>query len=388
MKLLNPSVLKERIDTRMKSDLEEGNLFGAAARVCQGTQTLYDGKFGVTGPESDTPVTDDTVYRLASMTKPITAAAVLLLKDRGLLRLEDTVESYLPEYRDIRIGELNADGQVIYTGFPQKKINIFHLLTHSSGIGCMKIGDKYRSEITEEDDRTLDNAVRYYAKTALAYEPQTCGAYSGIAGFDILARIVEIVSGQDYNRFLTENLFLPLDMNDTTFVPSENQWNRMIGMHRKIDGKACAVKMPEGRVFGNTPVTHFLGGAGLASTLPDYMNFAQMLLSEGVFRGKRILSAESVREMATPRIDMDVTGRNHTQKWGLGVRVIAESGYRRLPVGAYGWSGAYGTHFFVDPVNRIAAVYMKNSVTDGGSGAKSAANFEEDISGALEDKPC
>lgn len=159
----------------------------------------------------------------------------------------------------------------------------------------------------------------------------------------------------------------------------------MIGMHQKRDGKACILKMPEGRVFANTPVTHFLGGSGLASTLPDYMNFAQMLLAQGVFKGRRVLSAEAVREMATPRMDLDVTGRDHTQQWGLGVRVIAGAGYRRLPVGAYGWSGACGTHFFLDPVNRIAAVYMKNSVSDGGSGARSAANFEEDIFAAFEE---
>ena len=171
-------------------------------------------------------------------------------------------------------------------------------------------------------------------------------------------------------------------MYDTTFTPTQEQWGRLIPMHRKANGQNALVGMPIGCVFEDYPAAHHLGGAGLVSSLDDYMKFATMLLNNGAYKGKCILQTASIMEMATPQLSEAV--QPGTERWGLGMRVIADEAYQRLPAGAYGWSGAYGTHFWIDPVNKIAAVYMRNSKDAGGSGAATAANFEQDVCNSLQ----
>lgn len=382
MQRINKAKLQENIQRRMESDLAEGNMIGAAARVYQEDRLVFDERFGVTEIGSNKAVQVDTLYRLASMTKPITATAVLMLVDRKMLQLEDLAEDYLPELRGLQIAVCDEKDNLTLTGLPEKKVSIFHLLTHSSGIGSQKIGDLFMKQMSKDDWKTLESAVVAYGRMGLAFEPFTTGAYSAVAGFDILARIVEVVSGQNFEQFVQENICIPLGMKDTTFCPSKEQWDRMIQMHNKKDGVMCEGATVPGCVFGSCPTTHYLGGAGLVSTIEDYSRFAQMLLHNGSYQGQRILSEEAICKMATPYLYMDCPPYN--QKWGLGVRVVTGEDYERLPVGAYGWSGAYGTHFWVDPVNKITAIYMKNSIYDGGSGAKSARHMEEDVQGALE----
>ena len=169
-------------------------------------------------------------------------------------------------------------------------------------------------------------------------------------------------------------------MKDTTFSPSPAQWARLIAKHDYQDGKATVAPTREGCVFENYPTTHALAGAGLVSTIHDYKNFASMLLDGGVFKGRRIVSKSSIDQMATPQIyDPLQKGRS---LWGLGVRVIVDE-KDVLPLGTFGWSGAYGTHFWVDRENKIAAIYLKNSAYDGGSGAKTAYHLEEDVYSAI-----
>jgi len=156
----------------------------------------------------------------------------------------------------------------------------------------------------------------------------------------------------------------------------------MIAMHNKKDGKSVVGETLAGCVFGDFPSTNPLGGAGLISTLSDYTNFVDMLCNRGAYNGKRIISEESFAVMTTPHVSPEIqTGH---QRWGITMRVITKDEYERLPVGAFGWSGAYGTHFWIDPVNKISAIYMKNSRFDGGSGAKTSANFERDVFSSLE----
>ncbi len=163
-------------------------------------------------------------------------------------------------------------------------------------------------------------------------------------------------------------------MKDTTFVPNESQWKRMILMHDKVDGKNEIGNTYDGCVFDRFPQYNYLGGAGLISSLSDYLNFATMLMNGGVFEGKRIITEASVAEISRPQVY-----KRDKESWGLGVRVITSENNNVLPVGTYGWSGAYGTHFFVDPTNRIIGIYMKNSHYDGGS----SKNFETDVYSCL-----
>ena len=134
--------------------------------------------------------------------------------------------------------------------------------------------------------------------------------------------------------------------------------------------------MPKNCVFENVPTTHSLGGAGFVSSLKDYAAFAGMLLNKGKINENRVITEKAVALLSSPQVPESIMPGNW--RWGLGMRVITGENYKYLPVGAFGWSGAYGTHFWVDPVNNIAAVYMKNSKYDGGSGAVTAYNFEKD----------
>ena len=358
MKTLNPTALAEILDARTAEDIAAQNIDGNAILVIQGDKTLYR-KFTGTAK-------DDSVFRLASMTKPVTAVAALILIDRGLLTLDDLVADYLPGYANMKL-----EG-----GIPSKTpLTVLHLLTHTSGIGSGKLCAPQAAAMTAEDNRTLANAVEYYSHTELDFEPFTRAFYSATAAFDVMARIIELVSGKDYASFVREEITAPLGMLDTTFTPSDAQWARMISMHGKKDEKSIVVTMPEGCVFGATPVTHPLAGAGLVSTPDDYAKFAMMLKS----RGGNILSEHAVELMAAQHVPEDV--KPGGESWGLGVRSIRGGG--NLPAGSFGWSGAYGTHFWIDPENDIAAIYMKNSYFDGGSGARTAWQFERDVMSAL-----
>ena len=234
----------------------------------------------------------------------------------------------------------------------------------------------------EKEQSCLREAVEHYSRSALDFEPFSAQFYSAIFGFDVLARIVEIVSGMQYNDFIRENILEPLGMDDTTFTPTDEQRGRLIPMHDYVDGKAVAVDFPVGGMFEGLPLAYFMGGAGLAATMSDYSRFADMLLNYGEYNGKRIISRELVEAMGTPHVPHEIMP--YSERWGLGVRVIVDDEYKRLPVGSYGWSGAYGTHFWVDPENKITAIYMKNSRFDGGSGAETAAHFEEDVTNSFE----
>ena len=152
---------------------------------------------------------------------------------------------------------------------------------------------------------------------------------------------------------------------------------RLVAMHQRADGENVEEPMADNCIFEQVPMTHFLGGAGLVSTLHDYCHFAELLLSEGTFRGRTILSRETFRLLCTPQVSKEIMGGN--ERWGLGVRVITEEAYPHLPKGAFGWSGAYGSHFWIDPQNQLYAVFMKNSRVDGGSANESARKFEEAV---------
>lgn len=381
MKKLNPELLAENIEQRVNADIAAHNICAASVIVNQDGKRIYKKHFGVTFPDRDEAVSDSTVYRLASMTKPIMATAMLILVDRGLVSLDDKVEKYLPVFADMSIGEI-ADGELRFVRKNPTPPTIRNLLTHTSGIGSGSVGDRTFAMMTMDEHTTLDSAVNAYAKQLLSFEPGTKQEYSPIAAFDVTARIIELLSGKDIEDFLQENIFAPCNMTDTTFVPSDEMRARMVCMHTKEAERSWYDTMPDACVFETIPVTHPLGGGGLVSTAEDYSKFAEMLLCGGLCGDRRIVSEALIAEMATVQVPLDFhPGPEH---WGLGVRVISGEAYEKLPVGTFGWSGAYGTHFWVDPANRVTAIYMKNSRHDGGSGAETAANFERDVFASFE----
>ena len=378
MDVLNEKILKDRIETTVLSDIESGRVGGVAVAVMQDGKTVYQDFFG--DERIGIHVSECTLFRLASMTKPITAAAIMLLIDRGALELDTPISQFISEFSQMNVGQI-CQNKIEITSPVKTSITIRHLLSHSSGLGSGPLGDYLRANLPAAERKNLAQVVEYYAKNPLDFEPFTSQAYSGVHAFDVLARIVEIVSGMPYDMFLEKEIFSPLGMADTTFSPTEEQWTRMIPMHSYENGIGRTEEFPENSIFEGIPTTCFCGGAGLASTLHDYKQFASMLLNYGSFEGRQLISEKMIQEMVTPQLPPAIMSGQEV--WGLSVRVITEASYVDLPCGAFGWSGAYGTHFWVDPVNKITAIYLKNSRYDGGSGAATARRFEQDVNAAL-----
>ncbi len=381
MKKLDVKLLKENIEKSILADISAGRVGGCCAMVAQDGEVLYEGFYG--NEAIGVNVDEKTIFRLASMTKPVTSVATLICIDRGLVALDDKVSKFIPGFAKMQIGRMNENGELEIVGDAEKEITVLHLLTHSSGLGSGDVGNYALSKMSREKEHSLlEYAVEHYSHSALDFEPFSGQFYSAIFGFDVLARIVEIVSGMPYNEFVEKEIFKPLGMVDTTFTVSDEQYARVIPMHTFENDTPGTCELARGGMFEGLPVTYFMGGAGLASTMRDYHKFAQMLLCGGEYNGVRILSKEMVEKMSTPQLPRELMP--YSERWGLGVRVIVEEEYQRLPVGAYGWSGAYGTHFWIDPVNNITAIYLKNSRYDGGSGAETAAQFERDVSASFE----
>ena len=374
MNLLDSERLKAKIEEIAEYDFSNNKVFGSAYCVLQGDAIVYKKCFGNTTIGTPMPVTEKTIFRLASMTKPVTAMAALILIDRGLLSLADPVSRYLPEFCDPHIIRYSENSEPVDLGRAKNTVTIRHLLNHTSGIGTdvRKI-----TRLSREDKQTVDHTVTYYSKVGLDFEPGTKQQYSPTGAFDVLVKIIETVTGENFQSFLRREIFEPCDMPDTTFVLTTEQWERMIDMHHKVDDKNAVKKMADNCVFGDYPCTHYLGGAGLVSTLGDYVNFAKMLLNKGRIVEGRLISEETLRLLHTPSVSEEIMPES--ERWGLGVRVIVDESYGLLPVGSFGWSGAYGTHFWVDPENRVAAVFMKNSLFDGGAANESARKFEQAV---------
>lgn len=367
MKTLNIDTLVSAIERRMENDLALCNVGGASVLVWQDGSTVYKKHFGV----SDTvgsAVTDNTLFRLASMTKPITSVAVMILVDRGLISLDDTVEKFYPSFADLKVIENDTVVDI------ESKITVAHLLSHTSGVGS-GIAERYAGRrMTVEDIADVEHFTEFISVQPLSFRPGTRQEYSGVFAFSILTGIIQKISGMPYSEFLKKEIFEPCGMVDTTFEPTEEQWGRLITMHNKVDGKNAVGETFPDCVFARFPVKNYLGGAGLISSLSDYLNFARMLYNGGVSDGKRIVSERAVKEISTLRFPS-----RPTEGWGLGVRVINSDPANVLPEGSFGWSGAYGSHFWIDPVNRVIGIYMKNSKFDGGSGAITSKNFEIDV---------
>jgi len=373
--------LAQSMQVASEARIEAGTLSGAHCIVMQNGEVMLDETYGYDGVGGET-LSKDAVYRIASMTKPVTAVAMLIEQDRGHLNIYDDLSKYLPEFSEMYLAKRDAAGNVIYdeNGLIVKgekattSIKLYQLLSHYSGMGEIDLA------YTGNENTTVKTASDFMATQALLYEPGTEYLYSTSA-FDVAARVIEKTSGMEFAEYLKVNIFDKLGMKDATFEPNEDQWSRMVRIHNMKDGIAYNQEQKSGSVYDNFPCTYHAAGAGLASTAADFEKFAQMLLNEGVGdNGARILSKKAVELMHTP---IDDDQRGYYYRWGLSVRIIVKEG-RTLPVGSYYWSGAYGSHFWIDPENRITAVYMKNSEYDGGAGNKSANEFEANVIASIE----
>jgi len=371
------SGLAEAIGARVAEKFVSGAVCAAAVDGRMAYQCVQ----GLADVESGRKMTRDTTFRLASMTKPITGAAVMILKERALIALDDPIERYLPELGGRRVTVRDAAGNAAGTEPAARPFTIRDCLTHSSGLGQESDLCARAEAMLPDDMFNLENIVRMYASVPLDFQPGAKTGYSAIAGMNVLARVCEVVTGMRFASFIATEIFNPLGMGDTTYEPNAHQWNRVAEVYEP----GTLRMLPIGRVgHGGFRRAYDCGSAGLVGTLTDYLRFALMLSNGGELNGARILSEASVKEMATPQLPDDLPGLGEGVNWGLSMRVTTKrTDAQPLPAGCFGWSGAYGTHFWIDPGHNAAVVLMAAGDV-GGASSPLSREVEKAVTEALE----
>lgn len=381
MKRYDFSLVENGINAR----IEKGILPGAAVCVNIGGERVYDYCAGYCDVEKRTPLAPDAIFRMCSMTKPITAAAVLIQQDRGIISVKDEVKKYLPDFANRKVGYVDGDGKVRIKEDAKRDMTIEDVLTHGSGLGAGPLHDATFPFELRSEGASLAEVVNAYLDMPLDFSPGESQFYSALAALDLAARIVEITSGMPYEDFIKKNIFDPLGMKDTGYTLSDEQKARMVPLYRLNDEGSAITRT--GEVFGHQGFAYgsVSGATGLMSTLGDYSLFAEMLCGEGEYKGVRILSQNAVRAMRKPHYPDGFADMNGFFNWGYAVRVRseAEDGVQELTPGSYGWSGAYNTHFWVDPVRKLTAVLMSNLDNAGGAGSQTAFEFECNVMRSL-----
>lgn len=377
MKKIDNQKLSSLVLEHTNQELCENKIGCKEVIVHQDGECVYADVFGtksVGGEKAEAGL----IYRAASMTKPITTCAVLQLVDKGLISLDDKVSKFYPEAKNLKIAVIE-DNKIVSSKPLKNEITVRNLLSHTSGIGCEPITNILVSTNTK---LSLDEAIYDILSKPIAFEPDTAEKYSATEAFDIAAGIVQKILGCPFDKYIKENILEPIGMINTTFSPTEAQWQNTVSMHNRTEnGESENVTMPEGCVFEEFLTKRMPAGAGLVTTADDYIKFADILCCGGKAKnGAEILSQKAVDLMSTPQCDKSLG----YEMWGLGVRVVTSENYPcGLDVGCFGWSGAYGTHFWIDKKNRITAVMMKNSRYDGGAGNASARQLEKDVNDSL-----
>ena len=395
----------KNIDETMNKYVLNGELSGAALIVTKGKNDVYKNMWGYSDLNKKIPVDDGSIYRLMSMTKCITAVAVMILIDEGKLSLDDAVSKHIPELKNLRV---SVDERYVYRGktnplkliwklatfHPDKvktvpasrEITVRDLLSHSSGLQQGVVG--FFEMIKDKKPReSLEEEAKKYAALPLGFQPGEGTGYSPIAGFDMLGLLIERVSGKKVYEYMDEKIFTPLGMKDTFFYPdTEEQNKRIIHVYKRKKDKLLDVTGGKDdmdsllkRSNGYTACS-----GGLFSTVGDYDKFAKMLLWGGEYNGVRILKEETVRLMATE------APKKHLEPdpgcvWGLGMKIRQnpDKANSFATEGTYGWSGAFGTHFFISPKDNLSAVFMTNRTDLNGSGSYISKEIERLVFGCF-----
>ncbi len=338
------------VDTAMGEMIAKNEIAGAVTVVVSKKKVLHAETHGLADIAKKKPMTEDTLFWIASMTKPVTAVAVLMLQDEGKLNLSDPVAKYIPEFANLKTP----------SGKPAN-LTITQILTHTSGLGEAPASDAQHA-------KTLADLVPLWLAAPMQYEPGEKWKYTQ-SGINAAARIVEIASGQSFDAFLQARLFEPLGMKNTTFYPTSEQWSRLATAYAKDKDTGSLAPVPPRTEFGwkDHPPQ---GNGGLYSTARDYARFCQMLLNNGTLKDHHYLTPEAMKYLDTPQtgdlptgfFQNDTFGHHGTNYgWGIGTCILKtphEGVASMLSPGSYGHGGAWGTQAWIDPVKGVAYVLM------------------------------
>ncbi len=362
----------QRIHQAVARHIEAGEISGAVTLVARHGKIVHFQAHGLMDLESKKPMTTDAIFRIASMTKPITGVAVMMMVEEGKLRLNDPVSKFIPEFKDSKVAvprdsitprpSRQPGGDPDYYLAPAwREITIRDLLTHTSGLISGGIGAREAARSTPKTPTdTLASYIPKLGSVPLDFQPGTEWAYSGTGGPDVLGRIVEIVSGQPYDEFLRTRIFEPLGMKDTFFYTPDDRRARLVTLYEESPQGLRKTANQDGyssKIF-------FSAGAGLVSTAADYLQFAQMLLSGGRLNGHVLLSPRTVQLMASNHVGEMFNGKlgrpAHGMGYGLLVGVVEDSvaSGLRVSTGSFGWDGAFGTQAWIDPREKMVSLVM------------------------------
>jgi len=359
----------KRIHEVVASHIDAHDISGAVTLVARKGRVAHLEAQGVLDLASNKPMPKDGLFWIASMSKPITGVAILMLMEEGKVRLNDPVSKFIPEFRGMKVAVMedrpagpapanNPDAPPAYYTVPaSREITIQDLLTHVSGLVSGGAASRVElAKVARKPGETLADYIPRLGATSLDFQPGSRWSYSPGAGFETLGRIVEIVSGQSFDQFLRQRIFDPLGMKDIFFHPPADRMPRIATTYHRANNALTPVDT-QARL---TNTTYFSGAGGLMTDAEDYVQFGQMLLNGGELNGKRLLSPRTVDLMASVFAPDTLPGRQRGRGFGLSVQVINDAiaaGYR-VSSGSFGWDGAFGTHFWIDPKEKVVGIIM------------------------------
>lgn len=371
----------ERVTRLLHGYVDRGQIAGFVTLIARRGAIVYCDAYGMADIEAGLPMRPDTLFRIYSMTKPITCAGLMTLYEEGLFGLDDPVYAYIPSFRDLKVfaGE-TEDGLTLAE--PERPMTIRHLFTHTSGLvyPATRLGIVEPHPVERLFDERLDARlgpgadwlfdadleafVEELAQLPLAHQPGTVWHYG--VSIDVLGRLIEILSGQTLGSFLRERLFEPLGMADTAFmVPADKIARFSVTYGPNEEGALTALDRRDGGF--SRPRAFEMGGGGLVASSADYLRFAQMMLNGGALDGERILGPKTVALMrqdhmptTAQRYSLEADGMWHGYGYGLGFAVVVQPALTGLPhaAGTWHWGGAAGTYFWVDPQEELIGLLM------------------------------
>ena len=394
----------QEIQRTIDAYIQNQELAGGALLVRRDEEVLYENTFGYSNIAARQAIARDSLYRLMSMTKPITAVAVMQLAEQGKIELDAPLNRYLHGFTAMRVVDdkryayhegMNAlsllPGLLTFrlkaprTIPAERDITIRDLLCHASGLE-QGIYGLISMKLDKSKRVSLAALEKKYSTMPLDFQPGKGGGYSPLAGFDLLARVVEVVSGLPFDAYLQQNLFDPLGMQDTAFRLDDAQTARLVHVYKREKNRLqdvtdTAEDMDSLLKRGEN---YTAGCGGLFSTLHDYDRFAHMLLNGGAVDGVRVLQPETVRLMGQPGSPA-YPDPDPGCAWGLGMKIRKDPQKAKSACTAdtFGWSGAFGTHFFVSPKDHLSAVWMMNRSDIDGAGSYISKKIEELVFGCF-----
>ncbi len=353
----------EKIAPVMQRWVDDGKIPGALTMIAREGKLVHLEKVGLQDTATATPIEFDTIFRIYSMTKPITSVAVMMLYEEGHYQLNSPVSDFIPAFKDMKVYANHGDAIVD----AEREMTIKHLLTHTSGLiyggdWVHPINDRYREATFFEGD--LEHMVNELGKIPLLHHPGDAWNYG--MSTDVLGYLVEVVSGMPFAEFLNKRILEPLGMVDTDFSVPEEKSDRYATLYEPTEDGG--IQVLENPPVSTGPLSFFhAGGAGLQSTAADYLRFCQMMLNEGELNGNRLLGRKTVELIRMNHIAEDWQPLWRTGSgFGLGFAVITNVAdtHSLGSVGTYSWGGLASTTFWIDPVEDLVAIFMTQLIGD------------------------